>query len=310
MRLLVGVELEATLLQFGQRVRRRGFDPINLPGKQRRGARICFRHRQEHHLVDLGHAVLIPVARILDELEPFARGEARHLPRAGARRVLGERGPCGLRLRLGVSTFRLVVEGLPLRRARHEEIGEVDRQEAVGLLGGELDGHVVDLLRGCQRRHARGRDADLAGVELRRVLLQHLLDIPHHGVCVERRTVMEGDTRPQLESPFCLVGIVDLPLGGKAGDHHARLVGRGQIPAGERVVHGEAGEAVAFKTLIGLTQRARNIGSSHGDAQHGVGTCDARPRSRAAERQQRDQRRAGLVFIDQHCLNPFSGFDD
>ena len=75
------------------------------------------------------------------------------------------------------------------------------------------------------------------------------------------------------------------------------LVGRGQVPAGQRVVHGEAGEAVALKTLIGLAQRARNIGSGHADAQHGFGTGHARPRSRAAERQHRDQRRAGSSFL-------------
>ncbi|GAA0001986.1 hypothetical protein BRDID11002_19870 [Bradyrhizobium diazoefficiens] len=81
--------------------------------------------------------------------------------------------------------------------------------------------------------------ADLAGVELRRILLQHLLDVPHHGVRIERRAVMEGDAGAQLEGPFGLVGIVDLPLGRKARDHHARLVGGGQVPAGQRVIHGE-----------------------------------------------------------------------
>ncbi len=61
----------------------------------------------------------------------------------------------------------------------------------------------------------------------------------------------------------------------------------------ERVVHGEAGEAVAFKTLIGLAQRARNIGSGHADAQHGFGAGHARPRGRSRQSQRSDQRRAG-----------------
>ncbi|MEY9756525.1 hypothetical protein ABIE73_003920 [Bradyrhizobium yuanmingense] len=166
------------------------------------------------------------------------------------------------------------------------------------------------LLRGGQRRHARGRDADLAGVELRRILLQHLLDVPHHRVGVERRAVMEGDAGAQLEDPFGLVGIVDLPLGGKAGDHHARLVGRGQVPAGQRIVHGEAGKAVALKTLIGLAERARNIGSSHADAQHSFGSRHPRPCSCAAKRQQRDQRRPCVVVLDKHRLSPFPASDD
>ena len=69
----------------------------------------------------------------------------------------------------------------------------------------------------------------------------------------------------------------------RPGDHHARLVGGGQVPAGERVIHGDAGEAVAFKTLIGLAERARNIGSGHADAQHGLGAGRARPRSRSRQ---------------------------
>ena len=234
MRLFVGLELEAALLDFGDGIGRRRLDPVDLAGEQRRGAGIGFRHRQQHHLVDLGNARLVPVILVLDEFEPLARRELRHLPRAGARCVLGKRRPRRLRFRLGVRAFGRVIKLLPLRRARHEQIGQVDRQKTVRLLGGQFHRHVVDLARRGQRRHARGGDADLACIKLRRVLLQNLLDVPDHGVGIERRAVMEGDAGPQLEGPFLLVGFVDLPFGRKPGDHHARLVRRGEVPHRQR----------------------------------------------------------------------------
>ena len=100
------IDDEAALLDFGERVRRRRFDPVDLAGQQRRGARIGLRHRQQQHLVDLGNARLVPVIVVLDQLEPLARREARHLPRAGARGVLRESLPGGLRFGLGVGALR------------------------------------------------------------------------------------------------------------------------------------------------------------------------------------------------------------
>jgi len=43
------------------------------------------------------------------------------------------------------------------------KFGEIDRQEAVGLLGDQLHRQVVDLVRGDQGRHARRSDADWLG---------------------------------------------------------------------------------------------------------------------------------------------------
>src|SRR4029077_3362671 len=63
MRLFVAVEHEAALLDLGQRVRRGRLDPVDLAGEQRGGARIGLRHRQQHHLVSLGDAILVPIAR-------------------------------------------------------------------------------------------------------------------------------------------------------------------------------------------------------------------------------------------------------
>ena len=79
----------------------------------------------------------------------------------------------------------------------------------------------------------------------------------------------------------------------------------------QRVIHGEAGEAVAFKALIGLAQRARNIGSGHADAQHGFGTGRRAARRQRCQRQRRDQRRTGLVrFLITHRHQSSSDFDD
>jgi hypothetical protein len=125
---------------------------------------------------------------------------------------------------------------------------------------------VVDFPRGCKRGHSRGGNADLTRIELRRILPEDFLDIPHHRVCIERRTVVEFDAGPQLENPFGFVGIVDVPLGRELGNHDARLVRRRQVPHRQRVIHGQPGKAIALKTLIGLAQGARNIGSSHADA--------------------------------------------
>ena len=209
---------------------------------------------------------------------------------------------------LASAPLRAVVELLPFRRARHEQIGEIDRQEAVRLLGGQFHRHVVDLARRGQGRHARCGDADLARVELRRILLEHFFDIPDHGVGIERRAVMEGDAGTQLEGPFLLVGIVDFPFGREPGNDDARLVGGGQVPHRQRVIHGEAGEAVALKALIGLPQRARNIGSGHADAQGGFGARDARQRHCHGHRQDHGRRHgpASSRFFDTHQTQSFS----
>jgi len=100
MRLLVALDHEAALLDFGNRVRRRRLDPVDLTGQQRRSTGIGLRHRQQHHLVDLGHARLVPVGGVLDQFEPLARREGGPSSRTGAGSILGERGPGRLRFRL------------------------------------------------------------------------------------------------------------------------------------------------------------------------------------------------------------------
>ena len=151
MRRFIGLELEAALLDLLDRVGCRRLDPVDLAGEQSCGAGVGLRHRQQHHLVDLGHARLVPIAVVLDQFEPLARRELRHLPGAGARGVPGERRPGGLRFCLGVGAFSLVIKRLPLGRAGHEQVGQVDRQEAVRLLGGQFHGQ---RRRSCGQRPA------------------------------------------------------------------------------------------------------------------------------------------------------------
>src|SRR5207248_6284317 len=46
MRLLIGIEDETALLDFGDRVRRGGFDPVDLTREKSGGARVRLGHRQ------------------------------------------------------------------------------------------------------------------------------------------------------------------------------------------------------------------------------------------------------------------------
>ena len=158
--------------------------------------------------------------------------------------------------------------GGPVGRRDHEQVGEVDRKEAVGLRGCQFDREIVDLAGRAERRHARGGDADLIGGEMGRVLVQHLAHVPDDGVGVEIGPVMEFHARPQLEGPLVLVGRVHRPRGREAGDQHRRLLGRAQVPMGQRVEHRDAGEAVTLEALVRLAVRAGDVRRRHADAEN------------------------------------------
>ena len=91
-RIGVAHDLEARLLQARHRVGRGRLDPVDLARAQRRGARRRLGDWQQHHLVELGHARLVPILLVGRQLGAGLRLERRHLPRAGARRRLRE--PC------------------------------------------------------------------------------------------------------------------------------------------------------------------------------------------------------------------------
>jgi hypothetical protein len=107
---------------------------------------------------------------------------------AGARRLGGELVP-------------VLAELLELRRARHQEPQHLVGEERVDDLGLHLDGHVVDLPVTRDRRQARSDLRGLALVELRCLGVEHLVEVPDHGVGVEGRAVMELHAVAQLEGP-------------------------------------------------------------------------------------------------------------
>ncbi len=131
MRIAVGDEAEAGLLEAVDGVGRRHLDPVDLARAQRRETRVRLRHREQDDLVDLGDARLVPVVGVLVEIDADARLEVLGDEGAGADRRLGELGPAsGL------------LEG---RRADVE-----DRRQDIGEIGDrprrrEFDRVVVDL---------------------------------------------------------------------------------------------------------------------------------------------------------------------
>ena len=269
MRLGVGIDLVAALLDLRHRVRGRGLDPVDLAAQQSGCAGIGFRHGQHHDLGDLGGALGVPVSLVGGQLQALARHKACHLERTRARRVSGERGPGGLAAvgrgrHAGGHGLEL---GVPLRGRGHEQVGQVGGQKRVGLAGGQFHRQVVNLAGAAQRGHAGRRHADLAGVELHRVLVQHLAHVPHHCVGVEGRAVMELHTGAQLEHPLGLVLGVHHPGHRHARNHHAGRVGLGQIPLRQRVINRDTSETVALEALVRLAQRAGNVRRRHGDAQ-------------------------------------------
>ena len=161
-------------------------------------------------------------------------------------------------------------------RARHEKIGQVDRQQAVRFRGEQRHRVIINLFRAAQRWHAGRRDANLARVIMRRFAIKDLAHIPHHGIGVEIRPVMEFHAATQAKHPARLVIGIHRPFGRKTGDHHGRLIGRRQIPHRQAVKQRNAGEAVAFKALVGLAIGQRNIRRRHADAQRTLSLRDGR----------------------------------
>jgi hypothetical protein len=113
-----------------------------------------------------------------------------------------------------------------MRRACHVQVGKIDRQQRIRLRSSQLHCHGVDLARTAQAGHPGNGETGLARIKVRRVLFEHLLDIPDDSVGIKIRTVVEFHAGAQLENPLRLVVGIHCPLGGDAGDHHAGLVGR------------------------------------------------------------------------------------
>ena len=188
MRVLVGDDGHAALLQAGNGVRCRHFDPIDLARQQRCRPRCRLRHGEQDHLVELGNARLFPVVGVARELHALARHDAVDLERAGAR---------GLQRDL-VPVLALL---LPIGRAGIEDVGHVVGKQRIDDAGRQFDRVLVDRLVTHEGRDAGAHLGELLGIELGRLVVQDLIEIPDHGVGIEVRTVVEFDALAQLEDP-------------------------------------------------------------------------------------------------------------
>ena len=266
MRIAAGDDLEPGALQARHGIRRRHLDPVDLTRAQRGKPRRRLRHREQHHLVQLGHAILFPIAVVPAQRHADARLEFRDLERARARGRLGELGP---RSRL-----------LELRRARIEHVGQHVGEVAERPRVGDLDRVVVDLAVARNEGVARLRDSAARRIELLGVLLVVAIEVPDRGVGVEITAVMELHALAQVEDPFRLVVGVLLPSLGQARPDVGQLVRALQVPQHQPLEDGVAKEAHALIAVVRCAGRHRHVGRGHRDPQ-------GSPRQRPTCRQQR-----------------------
>src|SRR5262249_57706868 len=125
----------------------------------------CVGDREEHELVKLSDASLVPVARVPDKIDADARLEVLHLEGPGADRRLGELRPAAC-----------LLEG---RRAHVEKGGENVGEIGDGARRREFDGGVVDLAITILGKvgGTAAVDSGALRVELRRALLASPVDI-------------------------------------------------------------------------------------------------------------------------------------
>ena len=251
-------------------VGRRRLDEVDLTVEQRIGARHCVGDRDQHDAVGLRQPGLVPVGRVLHEIGALARHQLVELERAGARGLHRDLGP-------------VAAELLPLRRAADQEPRQLVGEQRVDALGGDLDGVVVDLLERRDRRDARAHLRALLRVELRRLVVQHLVEVPDHRVGLEVGAVVKFDALAQREAPDLVVLRVDLPLGGQARDQLAGARADVGFPRDHRVVNRVAGELVGTGAAVRLAGRERDVGHRDAVARHGFGVR----RGHQAQRQRR-----------------------
>ena len=236
-------------------VRRGRLDQIDLACEQRVGARQCFRHRHQHELVGFRNARFVPVIGVLCELGQFARHEFRQLEWSGAGWRHGELVP-------------VLANFFVLRRAGDQKPQHLIRKQRVDGFGRHLDRRVVDLGVACDRWQPRFHLRALALVELRCLVVQHLVEIPDHCVGREVAAIVKFYALAQREAPFLFVGVIDLPFGREARHQLARPIGDVHFPRHQRVVDRVAGELITTRAAIGLTGRQRHIGHRDAIAHH------------------------------------------
>ena len=242
-------------LELRHHVERRRLDQVHLPREQRVAARDGIGRADQHHPVHLRHPRRVPVAGVPHQLRPLPRDESREPEGAGARG-------------LGREAIPGAAELLELRRRGDEEPEKLVGEEAVHRLGGQLHRHRVELPPGGQRGQPRPHLRRLALVELRRLRVHDLLEVPDHRLGVEGRAVVEGHARPQRQRPALAVRRVGLPGGRQPRHQLARPVGDVHLPGDERVVDRVARELVGPRAAVGLPRGEGDIGHRDAVAQH------------------------------------------
>ena len=210
--------------ELRHRVGRRRFDQIDLASQQRVGSGQRLRHRNQDQLVDFRNPLLVPVIGVLRQFGEFARHELGQLERSGAGRLAGELVP-------------VLAELFVLRRAGDQEPEHLVGKEGIDRLGGDLDGGIVDLGVARDRRQSGLDLRALTLVELRRLVVQDLVQVPDHRVGIEVAAVMELDALAQGEAPLGLVLVVDFPFGGETGHQFAGPIRHVHFPGDQRVVN-------------------------------------------------------------------------
>ena len=136
----------------------------------------------------------------------------------------------------------------------------------------------------------RWRDcAACFGIELRRLVVQDLLEIPDHDGGVEVGAVMELHALAQLEDPALAVALDRRPFGGETRLDVGEHVGLGEVPVHQRVVDRVAREAETFEALVGLAGGLRDVGRCHADAQ----MCPVKGQALQKPREGRSRRQQG-----------------
>ncbi len=250
-------DLHAGGFELRNRIRRRRLDQIDLTRQKRIGARQRFRHRDQHDLVGLRKALLVPIIGVFGQLGEFARHELGQLERAGAGRLAGELVP-------------VLAELFILRGARDQEPEHLIREERIDGLGGDLDRVIVDLGVARDRRQAGLDLRALALVELRCLVVEHLVQIPDHGVGVEFAAVVKLDALAQGKAPFLLVLLVHLPFGGQARHQLAGPVGHVHLPGDQGIVDRIGRELVGAGAAIRLAGGQRNVRHRNAVAHNGL----------------------------------------
>jgi hypothetical protein len=226
-------------------------------------------------LVDLRNPLLVPVVWFFVSSASSRGTSFGQLERPGARGLAGELVP-------------VLAELFVLRGARDQEPEHLVGEERVDGLGGDLDGGVVDLGVARDRGQAGLHLRALALVELRRLVVEHLVEIPDHRIGVEVAAVVKFDALAQGKAPFLLVGVIDLPFGGEPGHQLAGPVGDVHLPGHQRIVDRVGGELIGAGAAIRLAGRQRNIRHRNAVAHHGFGLRrnGGRPSDRRLPRQQ------------------------